>query len=315
MNDDAAGTADPSAAELPPAIPHDEYGNIATDLACRRCAYNLRGLQEAGRCPECGTPIGLSTRGDLLRFADPDWLDKVALGLKIILWMILVSILAAIAGAVLDKMVHPLFSGVLGLAAGVVAFYGVWLMTEPDPSGIGEDPNITARKVIRVTLVIGLVSQLAMMVAKGCRGSWPDQLGGHHNRGPDRPGGPGRRVREVRVLRGASGARVPDKKIVDRARFLKWAYPITCGVAVVGGGAIGALAAAVSTRGGNAAPIVNAMVCVLGPAGIALIVFLVMTVFLLFRIRRVIAEQAGLARAAWAPAAPDVSPPPPPREA
>ncbi len=52
-----------------PSIPVDERGSLAVDLKCKKCAYNLRGLREDGRCPECGTPVGLSTRGDLLRFA------------------------------------------------------------------------------------------------------------------------------------------------------------------------------------------------------------------------------------------------------
>ncbi len=31
---------------------------IADDRPCRRCSYNLKGLQPGQRCPECGTPIG-----------------------------------------------------------------------------------------------------------------------------------------------------------------------------------------------------------------------------------------------------------------
>lgn len=33
---------------------------IERDIRCRECRYNLRGLDSAGDCPECGHPIGLS---------------------------------------------------------------------------------------------------------------------------------------------------------------------------------------------------------------------------------------------------------------
>ncbi len=73
----------------------DESGTVIVDTSCRRCSYNLRGLSEEGRCPECGTPVGLSTQGDLLRFADPDWLESLARGLNFILWGVAVHFSSA----------------------------------------------------------------------------------------------------------------------------------------------------------------------------------------------------------------------------
>jgi hypothetical protein len=32
-----------------------------TDILCESCGYTLNGLPESGNCPECGTPIALST--------------------------------------------------------------------------------------------------------------------------------------------------------------------------------------------------------------------------------------------------------------
>jgi ribosomal protein S27AE len=54
----------------------NEAGVIIADTTCRRCGYNLRGLSRDGRCPECGTPIGLSTHGDLLRSSGPELGDS-----------------------------------------------------------------------------------------------------------------------------------------------------------------------------------------------------------------------------------------------
>lgn len=147
----------------PAASKVDETGVLITDIACRRCSYNLRGLREDGRCPECGIRVGLSTRGDLLRFADPTWVETVARGLKIILWMILVGFIAGAAAAALSATGNRAAAIPASLVAAIGSFYGVWLMTEPDPSGIGEDPNVTARKVVRFTLVLGLVAQFITM--------------------------------------------------------------------------------------------------------------------------------------------------------
>jgi len=54
------------------AMPVDAAGNVVSDVPCRRCSYNLRGLNYAGRCPECGTAVGQSIYGNLLRFSDPE---------------------------------------------------------------------------------------------------------------------------------------------------------------------------------------------------------------------------------------------------
>src|SRR4051812_14248271 len=35
---------------------------VQSDLACRRCSYNLKGLKSPGLCPECGTAFHLGRR-------------------------------------------------------------------------------------------------------------------------------------------------------------------------------------------------------------------------------------------------------------
>src|SRR3982750_4806930 len=35
---------------------------VQSDLACRRCSYNLKGLKSPGVCPECGTAFHLGRR-------------------------------------------------------------------------------------------------------------------------------------------------------------------------------------------------------------------------------------------------------------
>ncbi len=49
----------------PPVESNDEPRSTI-DAPCVHCGYDLRGLPANGRCPECGTAIARSIRGDLL---------------------------------------------------------------------------------------------------------------------------------------------------------------------------------------------------------------------------------------------------------
>ena len=68
-------------------------GRLEMDIACVSCGYNLRGLAPDSRCPECGTAIGHSTRGDYLRFCDPGWVETLASGMN---WIVAGIILAIV---------------------------------------------------------------------------------------------------------------------------------------------------------------------------------------------------------------------------
>lgn len=139
----------------------DEHGAISLDLHCRLCGYNLRGLQSDGRCPECGTPVGRSTYGDLLRYSDPNWLAKLGRGANLVLWGILIAILSGIGGGIIGAAsgAHPIGS-LIGFAGGIITWIGTWLLTEPDPSTIGEDVYGLARRIVRITLFVAVASQM-----------------------------------------------------------------------------------------------------------------------------------------------------------
>ena len=101
--------------------------------------------------------------------------------------------------------------------------------------------------------------------------------------------------------------RIPDEMLAKRARFLKWALTITLGIFGIIGG-IMVLARGLAPGSAAALPAVGALGCLVFPALIALVVFSIMTVTLLVRLRRAISEQARVARSTWAaavnPAAP-----------
>src|SRR5688500_6889706 len=83
----------------------DASGVVAADVPCRRCSYNVRGLSVYGRCPECGTPVGVSVHGDLLRFSDPRWLQRLAQGATLLFWGIILAIAVGIVAGMLEQFV------------------------------------------------------------------------------------------------------------------------------------------------------------------------------------------------------------------
>ncbi len=73
---------------------------LTDDRLCVHCGYNLRGLPLDGKCPECGEAVRRSLLGDLLKYADPDWLDRLRFGAALKLWNILLMLTGGIVGAV-----------------------------------------------------------------------------------------------------------------------------------------------------------------------------------------------------------------------
>ena len=285
-----------------PTGPGESRGAVALDTPCRTCGYNLRGLSRDGQCPECGAPVSQSLGNHLLRHSDPAWLDTLARGAGLIL-------LSIVAGIVLGLLVGigvqvavwqgagnaagtvALLGGGLGLLVGAVQVYGAWLLTEPDPSGVGEDQYGTVRKVVRVALIVGLVSSGLNLLA---------------NTLPPEP----RQV--VALAAGALGLvqvagffagllylrrlamRVPDPDAASRAKLLLYAIPICYAVLALVG-----VAAALTARQSGARVTSGAFVgfgCLGGIAGLALFVFSIMALLLLNRLRGDFKEQADVAR-------------------
>jgi len=50
-------------------------------VLCASCGHNLRGLDPAAVCTECGSPVKWSLGDGTLRFADPQWVSAVRSGL------------------------------------------------------------------------------------------------------------------------------------------------------------------------------------------------------------------------------------------
>lgn len=156
----------------PPVHPLQNTGALTVDhdRNCVRCSYNLRGLPIDGKCPECGSPIADSLKGILLQFASPEYLQKVAGGLSLILNGILLMVVAVILSFALVAALRTAGAALIGqglqIIASVMMLIGYWKYTEPDPGFIGTESPGSARSVARIAVLASLVI-LALQTALG----------------------------------------------------------------------------------------------------------------------------------------------------
>jgi hypothetical protein len=139
----------------------DTEGRIAGDLSCLKCGYNLRGLEPNSACPECGTAIGRSAHGDLLRFCDPEWVRRLASGANWISAGIICSILGggaaggigAATGLARGGWPASPVAAIISAVFGLVGLIGYWKVTTADPGKPQEESQISARSLVRLAMV------------------------------------------------------------------------------------------------------------------------------------------------------------------
>jgi hypothetical protein len=137
-------------------------GTLSEDTLCIRCGYNLRGLTPDKVCPECFTPIAGSLHGNMLAFADADWLKRLHKGTVLKLWSIALGIVGGIVGVIITLRLRatPELMVLFSLPAGLLGLWAAFLITAQEPRiAIEEDP-ITLRKVVRACAVLGVIRQL-----------------------------------------------------------------------------------------------------------------------------------------------------------
>ena len=284
--------APPSTQEV---VTPDAGGLAGPGVVCRKCGYDLRGADPAGRCPECGTAVALSARPDLLRFADPAWVATLARGVRFILWGALVAVVAGAGG--MAAFGDTLLGNIVGWAGGLIHFYGAWLLTEPNPSALGRDETLTARKVVRVAFAASLAGDflhnllvraalpsflLVGLPVFDAASSLAEAVGEFA------------KFRYLALLAG----RVPDPALARRARQLGWWFA-GCVLAVALGAAVAALIAYALPNGVPTALIAAGAAAAAG-VGILLIVVMIWALAVQYRMGKAFRAQAALAREAWA---------------
>jgi hypothetical protein len=270
-------------------FPGESSEPIGTDTPCRRCGYNLRGLLADGQCPECGTLVRLSLRKDLLEHSDPAWLDSLRRGVGWMLWY-------ATGWVVFIVLLFFLHAQRMQIPAGILTAMYAWgryLVTKPDPSGLGEAEYGTARRVVRFTILISIVG-LPLAPIRSLVVAIPELL------------------LTITVLQAVVETasivgifaqlqyfqklllRIPEYELSQRARFLKYALGISGGILM--------FVVMVMQLGGRSAlrrGLRTGVVCTGGLAIVPLMIFVVMYLNLLGKLSARLRQLSDVAQKSW----------------
>jgi hypothetical protein len=182
-------------------------------------------------CPECSTPIARSLQGNLLRFADPAWLNKLRLGVALKLWMLLIALVVGIGGAVFAAIGLFVVQAALNIISGLLGLWAIWLITAPEPNiAVSEDP-MSLRRLLRTCAVIGFFGgQTHQILAGVAPATVPGMAPGAM------PGTVLLVALAVMMLIGLVATfgefvyfrrfarRVPDQKLADNTTVVMWGY-------------------------------------------------------------------------------------------
>jgi hypothetical protein len=269
---------------------------VTEDMLCVHCGYNVRGLPVDGRCPECGTPVSWSLRGDLLRHADPEWLDRLRLGTVLKLWNIVLGIGLGIVGAILVSVGVPQWMLLpLGVLGGVLGLCASFAITTQEPRISLQEDTVTLRKVVRVFAVLAFLGTVSREAAEGIALGPGPQIAATLLQVAGVVAWVGELVYFRRFAR-----RIPDESLARQTGVVLWASSIGLGLMLVFGVAVALITGAAGATGTTTAPSPGGMTLLVGPicvVSVLAVVFMIWYVALLFRYRSAFAHAAAQSRA------------------
>ncbi|MGD1917022.1 MAG: hypothetical protein ACFCBV_12665 [Phycisphaerales bacterium] len=158
--------------ESPPAI----STQVPPGVRCISCGYDLAGLASSGRCPECGTAIAESVRGDGLAFADAGYLRTLGRGLRVIRVSVSAALLCWLGGSIglllisaagvrIPSWGYDTAIGGLLLASCCLYVLGWWVATTSDPRD--DSQGLPRSAIIARYGTIAIIAAVACMLVLG----------------------------------------------------------------------------------------------------------------------------------------------------
>lgn len=146
---------DPAAAARSPTVALVSAGRVAVDVPCRTCDYNLRGLPQDDRCPECGTTVDRSIHSDRLCLTDPAWVNHLAAGALLMIIAVL-GVTVVVVFVVVPAFYGPFQSfprlalATFGIGFAAVGLVGCWKLAMPDPVRAKQRPFFNIEDMTRL---------------------------------------------------------------------------------------------------------------------------------------------------------------------
>jgi serine/threonine protein kinase len=172
--------ATPRSVTSPPPMIDDPASPVQDGrVNCLSCGYDLRELPRDQNCPECGTPIERTMRGNLLIFSTPEHLRKLRRGVSCVIIGACGLLLSTVASLVMGFAVgldmigassvviaFDISMATLQVAMAALIMTGWWMASSPDPSILGMDRADWPRRVLRITMFIALLLFVIVMIGK-----------------------------------------------------------------------------------------------------------------------------------------------------